>query len=264
MLDLRRDAPRHVLVVEDDRHIAELICHHLVEGGYRVSTVARAEDALQLARREAPDLITLDIYLPGTDGFELLQQLKSDDVTADIPVVIVSVLSDKNQGLRLGAVDYMTKPLDEQLLLSTIRRVLAGAGHVLVVDDDHDTQVLLRQALSSVGLDVRTASSGRRALQLAAEEQPDLILLDLKLPGGMDGYQVLTQLKQSGVTAGIPVIVLTGSLTDEELKRQKVLALGADRFLTKPFEINDLVGEIRRFLTDHDRVTPEQTSGKDE
>jgi len=239
---------RRVLVVEDDQHIAQLIQHHLSEGGYAVSVVGKAEDALQVARRDRPDLITLDIYLPGTDGFELLQTLKSDEGTADIPVVIVSVLADRKQGLRLGAVDYVTKPIDETLLLDTVRRVLAGVGKVLIVDDDRDTLDLLRQALTGQGFEVRTTGSGRRAMQLVREDKPDLILLDLKLPGGMDGYQVLTQIKQSEDTANIPVIVVTGSVTAEEVKRRKVLSLGAARFLTKPFEIDDLIGEIRQFL----------------
>jgi PAS domain S-box-containing protein len=239
---------RHVLVVEDDPNIAQLINHHLTEGGYAVSMVGRAEDALQAARQERPDLITLDIYLPGTDGFELLQTLKSDEATADIPVVIVSVLPDRKQGLRLGAVDYVTKPIDEALLMSTVGRVLSGAGKVLVVDDDRDTLDLLRQALTTQGFDVRTTGSGRRALQMVREDKPDLILLDLKLPGGVDGYQVLTQIRQSEDTADIPVIIITGSLTDAEVKRGKVMALGADRFMTKPVEINDLIAEIRQFL----------------
>jgi len=241
------DLRRHVLVVEDDQNIAELISHHLKDGGYIVSTVGCAEDALQTARHERPDLITLDIYLPGTDGFELLQTLKSDETTADIPVVIVSVLADK-QSLRLGAVDYVTKPIDERLLLDTVGRVLSGKGLVLVVDDDQDTLGLLRQTLGNLGFQVRTTTSGPRALELAREEKPDLILLDLKLPGGMDGYQVLTQLKRDEQTANIPVIVITGSLTAEETKQQKVLALGAARFLTKPFEIGDLIAEIRQFM----------------
>jgi CheY-like chemotaxis protein len=236
------------LVVEDDPHIAELISRHLQDGGYWVSTVGCGADALRLARQERPDLITLDIYLPDTDGFELLQTLQSDEATADIPVVIVSVLADKKQGLRLGAVDYVTKPIDERLLLGTVGRVLSGKGSVLVVDDDRDTQGLLRQTLSGLGFHVRTTASGRRALQLARQEQTDLILLDLKLPGGMDGYQVLTLLKQDERTAGIPVIVITGSLTDEEIKQHQVLALGAARFLTKPFAISDLVAEIRQFM----------------
>jgi signal transduction histidine kinase/DNA-binding response OmpR family regulator len=245
----RKDGqPRRVLVVEDDQNIAQLLSHHLSEGGYTVATVGDAEAALEAARRERPDLITLDICLPGKDGFEFLQMLKSDEAMADIPVVIVSVLSDKKQGLRLGAVDYMAKPIDETLLLETVRRILLGVGKVLVVDDDRDTLDLLRQALAGQGFDVRTTASGRRAMQLVREEKPDLILLDLKLPGGMDGYQVLQQLKQAEDTANIPVIVITGSLTAEDIKHQKVLSLGANRFLTKPFEIGELIGEIRHFM----------------
>jgi signal transduction histidine kinase/CheY-like chemotaxis protein len=248
VLPPQHNAHHRVLVVEDDPAIAQLISHHLQAGGYQVATVGRAEEALQAARRERPDLITLDIYLPGTDGFELLQTLKSDDVTADIPVVIVSVLADKKQGLRLGAVDYITKPIDDRLLMETVTRVLSEVGKVLIVDDDRDTLELLRQALNGMGFQVRTTTSGRRAMQLVREEKPDLILLDLKLPGEMDGYQVLTQLKRSMDTASVPVIVITGSLTDQEIKQQKVLALGADRFLTKPFEIDELVAEIRQFM----------------
>ena len=242
------DSQRRVLVVEDDANIAQLISHHLQVGGYQVSTVGRAEEAFQAARGERPDLITLDIYLPGADGFELLQTLKSDEATADIPVVIVSVLADRKHGLRLGAVDYLTKPIDENLLMETVNHVLSGAGKVLIVDDDRDTLELLRQALNGMGFHVRTTTSGRRAMQLVREEKPDLILLDLKLPGEMDGYQVLTQLKRNVDTAGIPVIVITGSLTDQEIKQKKVLALGADHFLTKPFEMDELVAEIRQFM----------------
>jgi PAS domain S-box-containing protein len=243
-----RDSQRRVLVVEDDANIAQLISHHLQVGGYQVSTVGRAEEAFQAARGERPDLITLDIYLPGADGFELLQTLKSDEATADIPVVIVSVLADRKHGLRLGAVDYLTKPIDENLLMETVSRVLSGAGKVLIVDDDRDTLELLRQALNGMGFHVRTTTSGRRAMQLVREEKPDLILLDLKLPGEMDGYQVLTQLKRNVDTASVPVIVITGSLTDQEIKQKKVLALGADHFLTKPFEMDELVAEIRQFM----------------
>jgi CheY-like chemotaxis protein len=118
----------------------------------------------------------------------------------------------------------------------------------------------LRQALTGQGFKVRTTGSGRRAMQLVREDKPDLILLDLKLPGGMDGYQVLTQLKQSEDTASIPVIVITGSVTAEDIKQQKVMALGADRFLTKPFEIDDLIGEIRRFLGESRAVEPSDNS----
>jgi PAS domain S-box-containing protein len=246
---------RHVLVVEDDKDIADLIGRHLAHHGYRVSIAGRAQEALEKARADKPGLITLDIYLPDADGFELLQQLKNDPATRDIPVVIVSVMGDPQEGLRLGAVDYLTKPIDPLRLVSSVNRVLQGPGKVLVVDDDRDTRDLLQTALEQRGFSVVLTSSGKRALTLARQEQPHLILLDLKLPG-MDGYEVLQRLKNLPETAEIPVVVITGSLTDEELKQQKLLSLGAARFMTKPFAVDELVYEIGVLVTNRSLVEP--------
>jgi PAS domain S-box-containing protein len=246
---------RRVLVVEDDKDIAELIGRHLASHGYDVSIAGRAADALEKARAHKPSLITLDIYLPDADGFELLQQLKDDPETNDIPVVIVSVMGDQREGLRLGAVDYLTKPIDPLRLVSAVNRVLHGPGKVLVVDDDRDTRDLLQTALEQRGFSVVLTSSGKRALTLARQEHPDLILLDLKLPG-MDGYEVLQRLKSIPETADIPVVIITGSLTDEELKQQKLLSLGAARFMTKPFAVDELVYEIGVLVTNRALVEP--------
>jgi len=245
----------HVLVVEDDRDIAELIGRHLVSHGYQVSIAGRAREALEKARVNQPNLITLDIYLPDADGFELLQQLKNDPATSDIPVVIVSVVGDPQEGLRLGAVDYLTKPIDPLRLVSSVNRILQGPGKVLVVDDDRDTRDLLQTALEQRGFSVILTSSGKRALTLARQEHPNLILLDLKLPG-MDGYEVLQRLKRVPETADIPVVVITGSLTDDELKHQKLLSLGAARFMTKPFAVDELVYEIGVLVTNQSLVVP--------
>ena len=102
--------------------------------------------------------------------------------------------------------------------------------------------------LSRAGFTVRTANNGFEALVIARQDQPGLVLLDLKMPG-LDGYEVLKRLKRDRVTQDIPVVVVTGSVTDEEIKRKKVLALGATQFLTKPFDIDALVEEIRQILT---------------
>lgn len=244
----RPPAPsKRILVVEDEPDIAELIRYHLEGNGYRVTTVARGEEALAKAGQEKPDLITLDLLLPDMDGFEVLQRLKSDQETADIPVVIVSIVPDRKDGFRLGAVDYVTKPIDEGKLLSAIGAVLPKREVILVVDDDRDTAGLIQEVLNQAGFTVQTASNGLEALALARQEQPGLILLDLKMPK-LDGYEVLKRLKRDRATQNIPVIVVTGSVTDEEVKRKRVLALGAAQFLTKPFAIDDLVGEIKRVL----------------
>jgi PAS domain S-box-containing protein len=239
---------KQILVVEDESDIAELVRYHLEGSGYRVAIAARGEEALAKAHQEKPDLITLDIRLPDIDGFEVLQRLKSDRETADIPVVILSIVPDKGDGFRLGAVDYLTKPVDEGRLLSAVGAILPKEDLILVVDDDRDTTRLVQEVLGRSGFMVRTAQNGFEALALARQEQPGLILLDLRMPG-LDGYEVLKRLKRDRATQDIPVVVVTGSVTDEEIKRKKVLALGAAQFLTKPFAIDEFVEEIRRVLT---------------
>jgi len=232
-----------VMVVEDDEDVANLIRIHLEAEGHEVIVVGRGDEALRVAEEAHPVLITLDIRLPDSDGFVVLERLKKNPRTADIPVVIVSVIPDKEKGLRLGALDYVGKPIDERALLEAVRKVLHGRGVILVVDDDRDNLSLMREALRRHGFEVRTTGLGRRALQVARQVQPALILLDLKLRD-TDGYTVLQKLKSDVRTRDIPVVIMTGSLTQEELKQQDALALGAARFMTKPFEVGDLVAEI--------------------
>ncbi|HIE37773.1 MAG TPA: GAF domain-containing protein, partial [Anaerolineae bacterium] len=236
-----------VLVIEDDPDVANLIRIHLESEGYEAIVVGRGDEGLQAAREIRPVLITLDIRLPDADGFVILERLKKDPQTADIPVVIVSVVPDREKGLRLGALDYVGKPIDEEALLEAVRKVLHQRGLILVVDDDQDNLSLIREALRRHGFSVRTTGLGRRALKVAREVQPALILLDLKLRD-MDGYDVLRKLKSHPRTCDIPVVVMTGSLTHEELKQQQALTLGAARFLTKPFAIEDFLQEISAVL----------------
>ena len=246
--------PTKVLVIEDDPDIAKLIQLHLARDGREVLTAQRGDEAIKTAQRECPDLITLDIMLPDMDGFAVLEELKSNPATRKIPVVVVSVLPDRGECLRLGAVDYVTKPIDEGQLLHAVRKVLARRGTVLVVDDDEDTLALLREILRSQGFGVRTTSRGVRALRVASEVQPALILLDLKMQD-LDGQTVLKRLKEDPVTQDVPVIVLTGSAIIDDAKRQRVLALGAARFMSKPFSVGDLMEEIEMVLGEGGRST---------
>ena len=239
--------PAKVLVIEDDPDIATLIQLHLSRDGRGVLIARRGDEAIEMAQRERPDLITLDIMLPDVDGFTVLDELKSNPATQDIPVVVVSVLPDRGECLRLGAVDYVTKPIDEQRLLHAVRKVLARRGTVLVVDDDEDTLSLMREILRANGFGVRTTSQGLRALRVACEVRPALILLDLKMRD-VDGQAVLRRLKDDPVTRDIPVIVLTGSTIIDDAKRQRVLALGAARFMSKPFSVGELMEEIEMVL----------------
>jgi CheY-like chemotaxis protein len=241
---------RKVLVVEDDTDIADLISLHLSGDGREVMIARRGDEALEIAQRECPDLITLDVLLPDADGFGVLEQLKSNPVTRGIPVIVVSILQDRDDGLRLGAVDYITKPIDKEQLVRAVRRVLVRGGTVLVVDDDKDNLALMREALRAHNFGVRTTTRGKRALRVAREVQPALILLDLKM-SDMDGYTVLKKLKSNPATQNIPVIMITGSAVIDDAKRQKVLALGAASFMSKPFSVEGLIDEIETVLWEH-------------
>ncbi|HLF24715.1 MAG TPA: GAF domain-containing protein [Anaerolineae bacterium] len=237
-----------ILVVEDDPDIATLIARNLMQVGYTVQTVGTGQAAIETVKRERPDLITLDIYLPDIDGLDVLNTLKTDPATADVPVIVVSVMPDGKESLRRGAIDYLTKPIDAALLIESVSRVLGQVGCVLVIEDDLDTSDMLTTALQRAGFRVLVTSNGRHALTLAKDEQPNLILLDLKLPR-MDGHTVLQNLKKAPATAKIPVIIMTGSITLDEVKRQEFVALGAANFLAKPFDVHALVNQIEAVLT---------------
>jgi CheY-like chemotaxis protein len=182
-----------VLVVDDEPDIAALVRRYLERGGYRTLGAAGGDAALRLARAEQPDLITLDILMPETNGLTVLEWLKSDSATAGIPVVLLSILPDDGAGRRLGAADYVAKPVEEAALLERIGRVLAqldragaaGAGRaprrVLVADDDQHARAALAARLRGAGYDVVEAA-GREAVDLVRRERPDLALIDIPAP----------------------------------------------------------------------------------
>ncbi len=234
-----------VLVAEDDRDIAELIRLHLENAGYRVTLTGRGAEALELARRHHPDLLILDILLPDTDGRAVLEALKSGSTTADIPVLILSVVADDDTTPDLRAAGYLTKPVNERELLEAVRMALARRGRILVVEDNADMIEMVRIALQRVGYTVDVAAEGYEALSLARRWRPRVILLDLRLPG-MDGYEVLTHLKRSPGTQGIPIIITSAHVADPEEEKKRLKALGVVSFLPKPFTVNQLVTVVDR------------------
>jgi PAS domain S-box-containing protein len=239
-----------ILVVEDDRHLALLLRRQLESEGYRVLLAGSGEDALWLARESHPQLITLDIMLPDMDGFTVLEQLKESPMTAGIPVVIVSVLSDTERGYALGAVDYITKPFGESHLLKAVQGALrtleeSESYRLLVADQDPKVTTLLEESLSLHGYEVWTASDGEKALAQVNESEPDLILLDTKLPV-VDGYEVIRQLKSNEATRSIPIIVLTDSSVDKEQDRVRMLGMEVSQYVTKPLSVEMLIHEIQR------------------
>lgn len=257
-----------VLVVDDEPSIRRFLRHILEVEGFLVMEARTGEDAVSIARREKPAIVLLDLVLPDIDGFEVLSRLKQHSTTRTIPVIILSIIEDEERCFRLGASDYLPKPIDRERLVDRVSRLIAagparclnGHGHVLCVDDDDSVLKAVATILSSHGFEVDIARNGMDALEIAREKQPDLIILDLMMPG-MSGHEVLLALKGNSGTAEIPVMILTAAEPDERIR---ALQGGAESLMTKPFtekELAKLVLGALKGTRDHDGVPTSMTSG---
>jgi PAS domain S-box-containing protein len=213
-----------VLVVDDNSQAAEILARHLDAGGFRIELARSGPEALIMARTLKPVAITLDILLPGVDGWEVLNRLKADEATRNIPVVVVSVIDNPALGRALGAFDYFVKPVDGKALLSRLSqytftsKVESEPVRVLAVDDEKANLDLLEALLKPAGFGVLRASSGQEGIDMAMSEMPDLILLDLMMPG-LTGFDVVEALRAKEATSSIPVMVLTAKQLTEDDKR---------------------------------------------
>jgi CheY-like chemotaxis protein len=210
-----------VLVIDDDPAVRTLMGRFLGRGGFRVVEAADGETGLRLAREVRPDVITLDVIMPGMDGWSVLAALKADPEVGDIPVLMVTIEDDRNLGFALGASEYLTKPVDRSRLVALLHRygTARSAGPVLLVEDDEAARSLLRRALEREGWEVAEAPNGRVALERVEERRPGLVLLDLMMPE-MDGFEFLEALRARGGDGEVPVIVITAKdLTEAERAR---------------------------------------------
>ena len=222
-----------MLVVDDELASRRIIGAHLARERYHVIYASSGPEALETARRERPDAITLDIMMPQVDGWSVLQALKADHDLEAIPVVLVSLAADRRLGLALGAAAVLTKPVDRAELAAAIRATSAAlsAGPVLVVEDDPVVRSLVERTIERVGLRAAIAGNGREALDwLKLNPVPALILLDLLMPV-MDGFEFLRHLRGQPDWAKIPVVVLTAkSLSEAE---RAMLAESTRQVVTK-------------------------------
>jgi signal transduction histidine kinase/CheY-like chemotaxis protein/ligand-binding sensor domain-containing protein len=236
-----------VLAIDDDPGARELIARVLGKHGVHVLQAATGEAGLELARRIRPDLITLDVVMPGLDGWAVLGQLKADPTLADIPVVMATVV-DEHVGAAFFIAGHLTKPIDTERLLALVRRHCPAPGGqgVLVVDDDPAARELLAQLLGRRGVAVRVAENGRVAQERIAEAIPALIVLDLQMPE-MDGFELLVALRAAPATRAIPVVVVTGTTLGPE-ERARLAGQVAHVVQKGELEPDDLWREVSRLL----------------
>jgi len=220
-----------ILVIDDDDSVRQVTTHFLAREGFSVTTASGGREGLRLARELLPAAITLDVMMPDLDGWTVLAAIKGDPATAGIPVVLMTIVDEKNRGYSLGAAEYMVKPVDWSGLAGVLRGICKSAGRdVLVVDDDDTMRAGLRRALHEEGWQVTEAENGRIALAHLAEQRPDVMVVDLLMPE-MDGFELLDALRSNGDWRDIPVLVLTAKdLTDEDRAR---LNGGIERILQK-------------------------------
>jgi signal transduction histidine kinase/CheY-like chemotaxis protein/tetratricopeptide (TPR) repeat protein len=212
---------RTVLVVDDEADTRDLLQRYLARHGFRVFAASTGEHALDLAGRIHPDAITLDVMMPGMDGWAVLTALKADPQLAEIPVVVLSILDDRDMGYTLGAADYLTKPIERERLIAVLERYCprGETSRVLVVDDDPEAREMVRRALEKDGWMVSEAADGREGLEALRQARPNAILLDLMMPE-MDGFAFVSQLQSDPANRSIPVIVVTAKdITQEDRDR---------------------------------------------
>ena len=239
-----------VLVVDDEPSIRRFLRHILESEGFLVIESRSGEDAVQIARREKPSLVLLDLVLPDIDGFEVLSRLKERDETKNIPVIILSIIEDEERCFRLGASDYLPKPINRERLVQRVSGLIASGRsrksddeprRVLAVDDDDSVLKALSTILENHGFEVDIARNGKDGLESARANPPDLIILDLMMPI-MTGHEVLLALKQNTNTAEIPVMILTAAEPDERIRALKG---GAESLMTKPFSEKELAKLVK-------------------
>jgi PAS domain S-box-containing protein len=239
------------LLVDDDASARELMLRYLQKEGIEAVTAGDGRDALRLARELRPNFITLDVMMPGMDGWAVLSALKADPALASIPVIMVSIVDDYRMGYALGATEYLTKPVDRRQMLALVQKYggLSAGRNILVVEDDEPARNLLKRALEEHGWNVTEAENGEVALRCMDHLVPSIILLDLLMPE-VDGFDFALAVRRNEKWRHIPIIVITSmDLTSEDRRRLngKVSAILSKSAYTR----EELLREIRDLVLPH-------------
>lgn len=264
--------PARILVIEDNAANMDLMTYLLKAYGHLPSTACQGDEGLAMARQQPVDLIVCDIQLPGMDGYAVAGEIKADAALRKVPIVAVTALAmvgDRSKVLAAGFDGYVSKPIDPEAFVPAVEAYLprelrsvgpvsgtagdaapSAAGRkratVLVVDDAPDNLELLRSLLGPLGYEVLTASRTARALEIALERMPDLILFDVGMVDG-NGFDFIKQVKAEPRLKDVPFVFLTATHW-ASAARDKGMALGATRFLLRPLDSQQLLAEIEACL----------------
>jgi CheY-like chemotaxis protein len=240
-----------LLTIDDDPNVLILLKQNLEDEGYYVVGALNADEGIRKAKEIHPFAVTLDILMPRKNGWGALSELKADPATRDIPIIVLSIIDNKELGFSLGAFDYLLKPFDKEAIVAALQRIPGvPAKRVLVVDDDKDAVDLLTQILQDEGYKVKGVYSGAEALCALDAAPHDIILLDLLMPE-MDGFEVIQRVKLNPKLKEVPIIVVTAKdLTDSDLG---FLQRGVDSIIQKSGLAKEgLMKAVQSLLRKHD------------
>jgi CheY-like chemotaxis protein len=251
----RRKKTSTIVIIDDDPMACDLQQRQLAKNGYEVVCAAGGEEGIRKINELVPDVILLDVMLSDMSGWQVLTYIKSQPGLVHIPVIMLTMIDEKNTAYSLGATAYLTKPIDWEKLVITINQCVRKAGQdtILVVDDDADARKLARLVLENEGYAVIEAENGYLGLMRVAERIPSVILLDLLMPN-MNGHEFLNELELNERWRGIPVIALTAMELDEnethhlENRVSFIIQKGAysiDQVLTA---VRDILGEYQQLI----------------
>ncbi len=241
---------RYVLVIDDDPDSRELLQRNLAEEGFAVRTAASGPEGLLLARTLHPAAITLDVMMPGMDGWSVLKVLKEDAELRSIPVIMLTMAGDADGGFALGAAEYATKPVDRHRLSATLRRYAQPGPEslVLMVEDDPATRAMMRSLLAKEGWRMCEAVNGHAGLECMEAERPDVILLDLMMPE-MDGFEFADRVRRHPEWRNVPIIVVTAH--DLSARDRQRLSGYVETILQKTGDSQEsLMARVRGLLDD--------------
>ena len=238
-----------ILCIDDDPKIVTLYERYLQPEGYEVVPVNNPANACEAAKRVKPYAITLDIMMPGVDGWQVLEQLKSDPETSSIPVIICSIVAEEEKGFKLGAADYLVKPIMQDDMLIALNRLNTEGKikNVLIIDDSEDDLRLMEKILrDNSSFNPILANSGEKGWEIICNQRPQAVLLDLFMPE-VDGFTILERLRSNFELNQIPVVVISGVDLNPE-QRQKLESYGKQMLLKGMLEEKELFGSIEKSL----------------